>query len=432
MDLRNRNALVVGLGKSGMAAARLLLREGANVAVADAKPIDSLRPALEALGNNVQFAGAPRPEVYSGRDLIVKSPGVPRAALEGAHRGAEVIGEAELAFRFLREPVIGVTGTNGKSTTTALTGHLLTTAGWRVFAGGNLGTALCERVLAGNELDVTVCELSSFQLEDLVQFRCRAAAVLNITPDHTDRYRSMSEYAAAKACIFERQKQGDLAVLNGGDSYCRKMKTMPGARRAEFDSSMIVKGGIEVDGRSYALRAKTLRGSHNAENALAALLLTAHLGAEAEALQRGLDSYPGLPHRLEPVRTLRGVEYVNDSKATNVDSVEKSLSAFERDVLLIMGGRGKGTSYAPLRALLKNRVKAIFTVGEDAAKIEEELGCVAPATPCGDISIALERAHAQARPGDVVLLSPACASYDQFKNFEERGERFKQLVRSLT
>jgi UDP-N-acetylmuramoylalanine--D-glutamate ligase len=179
------------------------------------------------------------------------------------------------------------------------------------------------------------------------------------------------------------------------------------------------------------LRAKTLRGSHNAENAMAALLLARHLGAPPEALQRGLDSYPGLPHRLEPVRTLAGVEYVNDSKATNVDSVEKSLSAFPSDVLLIMGGRGKGAPYAPLRALFPGRVKALFTVGEDAPRIEAELGDLAPVLRAGDISIAIERAHARARPGDVVLLSPACASYDQFKNFEERGERFKALVRSL-
>ena len=422
-----RTALVVGLGKSGVAAAKLLVREGARVAAVDSKPAESLQAALGALGNAVEFLGAPRPEAYAGRDLIVKSPGVPQAALAGAGAGTEVIGEIELGYRYLREPVIGITGTNGKSTTTALTGHLLRVAGKRVFAGGNLGTPLCERVLDGDELDVTVCELSSFQLEDVKTLRCHAAAVLNVTPDHLDRYASIEHYSAAKARIFERQAPGDLAVLNGGDPWCRKMTVPAGVMRVEFKS-----GPVEFLGVEYALSAKTLRGSHNAENASAAVMLVSPFGLSPEQIQAGLDTYPGLPHRLEPVLTQGGVEYVNDSKATNVDSVEKSLSAFPANVLLIMGGRGKGSPYAPLRPLFKGRVKELFTIGEDASRIEAELGDLQPTHPCGGLEKALGLAHDRARTGDVVLLSPACASYDQFKNFEERGERFKALVRSLT
>src|SRR5207302_4250412 len=216
-------------------------------------------------------------------------------------------------------------------------------------------------------------------------------------------------------------RPGDLAVLNGGDPWCRKMPTQPGVERREFSRP-----------EGFELRAKTLRGTHNAENAAAALLLAQHFDASRESLQRGLDTYPGLPHRLEPVRTLRGVEYVNDSKATNVDSVEKSLSAFESGVVLMMGGRGKGAPYGPLRPLLQGRVKALFTIGEDARRIEEELGDLAPVTSCGDLATALARAHSLARDAEIVLLSPACASYDQFKNFEDRGERFKELVGRLS
>jgi UDP-N-acetylmuramoylalanine--D-glutamate ligase len=431
MELKGRNALVVGLGKSGLGAVRLLAREGARVAVTDAKGEQALRAQLSGLPVERAFLGGLADEAFAGRDLVVVSPGVPlsTAPIAAARdRGAEVIGEAELAFRFLREPVVGITGTNGKSTTTALTGHLLATAGLRVFTGGNLGTALSERVLQGGALDASVVELSSFQLEAVRDFRCAAAAVLNVTPDHLDRYPSLQAYADAKARIFERQRAGDLAALNGEDERCRRMPTQPGVRRAEFAT----RTPAVADGVEYALRAKALRGLHNAQNATAALLLARHLGASPEALQRGLDSYPGLPHRLEPVRTLNGVEYVNDSKATNVDSVEKSLSAFEHDVLLLMGGRGKGAPYAPLRALLQGRVKALFTLGEDAPRIEDELGDLLRVERCGDLPTALSRAHAQARPGDVVLLSPACASYDQFRNFEERGERFKELVRSLS
>ena len=413
MKLAGRHALVLGLGKSGMGAARLLGARGASVVGADDKDV--------AAGFEVRRVA---PESLRGIDLVVVSPGVPLTLpifAEARNRSLEVIGEVELAARFIEEPILGITGTNGKSTTTALCGHLLSTAGLRVFVGGNLGTALSERVLAGGPLDATVCELSSYQLESIAQLRCAAATVLNVTPDHLDRYPSMEAYAAAKQRIFENQRAGDLAALNAADPRVAAMRTNPGVRRKMFDPRS----------DPLELRAKTLRGAHNKENALAASLLARHLGIADDAVALGLDTYPGLPHRLEPVRMLEGVEWINDSKATNVDSVEKSLSAFESGVHIIMGGRGKGAPYAPLRDLIRARVKSILTVGEDADKIAAELGDAAPVHACGTLATAVAKAREIARPGDTVVLSPACASYDQFRNFEDRGEQFKALVRGL-
>ncbi|MFL5429862.1 MAG: UDP-N-acetylmuramoyl-L-alanine--D-glutamate ligase [Myxococcales bacterium] len=444
MRLAGRKALVVGLGKSGVAAVRLLADRGARVAVADDKKAGDLAPTLEGLPVSELFAGGLSEAAFRDRDLVVASPGVPPSLpllAQARARGIEVIGEVELASRFIEEPIAGITGTNGKSTTTALTAHLLTRSGFSVFAGGNLGDALSNRVLRGGRLDATVCELSSYQLEGIVSLRCAAATVLNVTPDHIERHPSLESYAKAKERIFLNQREGDAAALNVADSRVAAMRTNPGVARREFDPRFPRASGapayrtgprtLSVHGESYELRAATLRGAHNAENALAALLLATHFGARREALQEGLDSYPGLPHRLEPVRTLDGVEWINDSKATNVDSVEKSLSAFERGVVLIMGGKGKGAPYAPLRSLFKGRVEALLTIGEDAERIEQELGDLVPTTSCKDLLRACTEARRIARSGSVVLLSPACASYDQFKNFEDRGERFKEIVRRI-
>ena len=419
MKLEGRHALVVGLGKSGDAAARLLRARGAQVIGADDK--------------DVPFEGELRrvaPGALRGIDLVVASPGVPLSLpvfAEARSRRIELIGEVELASRFIEEPIVGITGTNGKSTTTALCGHLLATAGLRVFTGGNLGTALSNRVLAGESLDATVCELSSYQLESIVSLRCAAATVLNVTPDHLDRYPSLEAYAAAKQRIFENQRAGDTAAINRADARVRAMKTNAGVHRAPFDA----REPLSIEGVELGLHAATLRGVHNRENAFAACLLARHFGVPLEALQKGLDTYPGLPHRLEPVRKLNGVEWINDSKATNVDSVEKSLSAFPSNVHIIMGGRGKGAPYAPLRELMRGRVRTILTIGEDAKAIASELQGVAEIEACAVLATAVRRARERARPGDVVLLSPACASYDQFRNFEDRGDQFKALVRGL-
>jgi UDP-N-acetylmuramoylalanine--D-glutamate ligase len=388
MNLNGRTALVVGMGKSGQAAARLLRAKGARVFGADDK-VSGQRPVVA--------------QSLDGVDLVVASPGIPLDKpifVEARKRGIELLGEVELASRFIGEPIVGITGTNGKSTTTALCGHLLATAGLRVFTGGNLGNALSNRVVDQDKLDVTVCELSSYQLESIQTFRCAAATVLNVTPDHLDRYASLDEYAKAKARIFENQRQGDRAVLNAADARVREMKTNPGVERVLIDpraqsAAAATNEPAARDPRAPAaltLRAPTLRGAHNLENALAAAALVKHFGVKGDVLQRGLDSYPGLPHRLEPVRTLNGIEWINDSKATNVDSVEKSLTAFPGNVLLILGGRGKGAPYAPLRPLVKERVKAILTIGEDASKVAAELGDLKPLHACETLPNAVRKA----------------------------------------
>ena len=438
MNLQGRHALVVGLGKSGTAAAALLRAQGASVVGADDANVafDGLVPGGPLEVRKVT------PAALRGVDLVVASPGVPLSLpifSEARSRGLQILGEVELAARFIDEPILGITGTNGKSTTTALCGHILATAGLRVFVGGNLGNALSNRVVQGGKLDATVCELSSYQLEGITSLRCSTATVLNVTPDHLDRYPSLDAYAAAKARIFENQRQGDSAVINVADARVAALPTNPGVRRRTFDprgpsdadGAWPVKSKIRVGAALLNLTAPTLRGVHNVENALAACLLARHLGIGAEALQKGLDTYPGLPHRLEPVRVFDGVEWINDSKATNVDSVEKSLSAFESEVILILGGRGKGAPYAPLREPIRAKVKALLTIGEEAETIAAELSGTAPLTACGDLVAAVAKARELARSGDTVLLSPACASYDQFKNFEDRGDQFKALVRRL-
>ena len=380
---------------------------------------------------------------------MVVSPGVPLTlpAIAAARRaGVPVVGEVELAWRLLDEvPVVAITGTNGKSTTTALTGRLFQ-EDRAAFVGGNLGTPLSELLLSGTRVDVAVVELSSFQLEGIERFRPRVGAILNVTPDHLDRYPGMAEYAAAKARIFANQQPGDAAVANERDpaalaaarSTRGEVVTFgfgPRAPMAARDDGEVVRWtGPTGEPERYRIRSRALRGRHNRENAMAAVACARMMGVPGMAVQRGLDGFPGLPHRLELVSDRGGVEWVNDSKATNVDSTVVGLSAFPAgtpSVVLLLGGRGKKAPYAPLRPLLPGRVKALLTLGEDAPAIERELGDLVPTESCGDLSTAVSRAARLAVPGDVVLLSPACASYDQFRSYEERGETFRRLASSV-
>jgi UDP-N-acetylmuramoylalanine--D-glutamate ligase len=455
-DVRGQRVLVVGLAKSGVSAAKLLHARGARVTVTDRRAATELHAQLEALGTAAQYAlGGHDESDFTGADLVVVSPGVPLALPEiGAARrqGVPVIGEVELAWRFLaptRLPFVGITGTNGKSTTTALTGALLQ-QDRRAFVGGNLGTPACDLVLAGRTVDVAVLELSSFQLEAVDRFRPRVAAILNVTPDHLDRYRDLEEYAAAKARLFANQQPRDFSVANVRDA---RAMAMAGASRASrwtfgFGEPARESARCPGDGASgeivitpptgpaerHQLRSRALRGRHNRENAMAAVLCARLLGVPPARIQAGLDEFPGLPHRLEVVSERGGVEWVNDSKGTNVDSTHVALQAFPADrphVVLVMGGRGKKAPYAPLRPLFTQRVKALLTIGEDAPAIERELGDACPTESAVTLAEAVRRAAALAAPGDVVLLSPACASYDQFRNYEERGEAFRRFVEEL-
>ncbi len=455
-DLRGKKVTVVGLARSGVAAARLCAREGAQVTATDRRSAADLSAQVAAIGPGVRLAlgGHDRAD-FEGADLVVASPGVPLYIEEIAAaraRGVPVWAEVELGARFLGStPVVAITGTNGKSTTTALTGALFARHR-RTFAGGNLGTPLCHHVLSGERADAVVLELSSFQIEGIEQLHPRVAAILNVTPDHLDRYADVDAYAAAKARVFALQQPRDFALANARDDRARAMAA---ASRAELwtfgfgePSSRTVRDrdGAETDGcelwltppsgtgERFVLSNRALRGRHNRENAMAAVACARLLGVPGDAVQKGLDAFPGLPHRLELVSEARSVEWVNDSKATNVDSTAVGLSAFPAGlprVILIMGGRGKGAPYAPLRPLFGGRVKALLTIGEDAPRIEAELGDLSPTQVCGALGEAIHRAAGIAAAGDVVLLSPACASYDQFRNYEERGESFRRHVSEL-
>jgi UDP-N-acetylmuramoylalanine--D-glutamate ligase len=455
-DVRGRRVLVVGLAKSGVSAAKLLHARGARVTVTDRRPATELRPQIEALGEAAQYAlGGHDERDFTAADLVVVSPGVPLALpeLAAARRHAvPVLGEVELAWRFLadaRLPFVAITGTNGKSTTTALTGALFAQHR-RAFVGGNLGTPASDLVLDGRAVDVAILELSSFQLEAVDRFRPRVAAILNVTPDHLDRYRDLEDYAAAKARLFMNQQPGDFSVANVRDDRAMAMAGASRASRFTFGFGEPARESARCpdDGASaeialtpsagpverYQLRSRALRGRHNRENAMAAVLCARLLDVPPGHIQTGLDEFPGLPHRLEVVSERGGVEWVNDSKGTNVDSTQVALQAFPADrprIVLVMGGRGKQAPYAPLRPLFANRVKALLTIGEDAPAVERELADACPTERAVTLAAAVRRAAALASPGDVVLLSPACASYDQFKNYEERGEAFRQLVKEL-
>jgi len=455
--LQGRKVTVVGLAKSGVAAARLCAREGARVTVTDRRPEAELAgplAALDGVASRRALGGHDRAD-FEGADLVVVSPGVPLALPEIAlarARGVPVWGEVELAARFLPgTPVVAVTGTNGKSTTTALAGTLFSRER-RTFTGGNLGTPLAEHVLSGAAADVLVLELSSFQIEGILSLRPKVAAILNVTPDHLDRYRDVEDYAAAKARLFGFQEPGDVAVANARDDRAMAMAAATRGDRFTFGFGPPAPASVRDPGgepgpsgaellfsplpgtgapEHYLVRSRALRGRHNRENAMAAVLCARLMGVPGDAIQAGLDAFPGLPHRLELVAERSGVEWVNDSKATNVDSTLVGLSAFPPGparLVLIMGGRGKGAPYAPLRPLFEGRVKALLTIGEDAPRVEAELGDLCPTEGCRTLAGAVRRATGLVRAGDVVLLSPACASYDQFRSYEERGDAFRRLA----
>jgi UDP-N-acetylmuramoylalanine--D-glutamate ligase len=454
VDLGGKQVSVLGAGKSGLAASELLLSRGAKVTLRDERPAEQLGAgALDARGVVVQ-GGAPLGDVDLGRpDLVVVSPGVPlrlRSIVRARERGVPIWGEIELAARFLPAGalVLGITGTNGKSTTTALLGALCQAGGLDPFVGGNLGTPLSRAVLDPPRRTY-VLELSSYQLEGMDTVRVHGAAVLNLTPDHLDRHDGLEGYAAAKARIFRSQEPGDVAVVNADDRWTLGMldavrggrfgfTLRPGLPTPAGLSGMAepVEGGFQLGfaGLRFRVASQALRGGHNLANAMAATLLAFHAGVGRDALQSGLDAFPGLPHRLESIRTLDGVEWVNDSKATNVDAVLTALAAFPsgQRLWLIAGGKGKGAPYRPLVEASVGKVAGVLTLGQDGPLLEAEFSPVLPVHPCETLDRAVARARGLARPGDVVLLSPACASFDQFRNFEHRGDTFRALVEALT
>ncbi len=449
MDLGGKSVVVIGTKRSGRAAVELLVKQGAQVWAFDTQPLGPEdRKGFDALGVPVLLQTAENLEA-ARPDLIVLSPAVPYdipMLVDAQERGTPVIGEVELASYFLKGPIIGITGSNGKTTTTALTGHLLASCGLAAQVGGNIGTAVTAMIDSSKDDRWNVLELSSFQLETVTHFRARIAVCLNVTPDHLDRHHTFEQYSAAKAHLFETQKPGDLAVLNWDDATCRDFAKRTPAEVNWFSitgpapSGMHLRGDeIFWNGRPFLRRSQIpLRGLHNVENVMAASSVAHLAGVSLDALAAAVQTFPGVEHRIEFVRSLHGVDYFNDSKATNVDATLKAIEAFEGGIWLILGGKDKGSDYRPLRKLLKAKAKGVLLIGAPppypyaaAPLIRSALDGAVPLFDCGTLAGALHHAREHSSPGDTVLLAPACASFDQFANFEERGRAFKQLVAEL-
>jgi UDP-N-acetylmuramoylalanine--D-glutamate ligase len=448
-SLAGRRAAVVGLARSGVAAARLLRAAGADVTGTDAKPLDALGPEaaeLQALGVRL-LTGAVAADACAAAALVVVSPGVPvnHPALAAARaRGARVIGELELGWRAMEAETFAITGTNGKTTTTALTGALLAEQPRPVLVAGNIGTPLAAHALAFPADGLAVVEVSSFQLETTETFHPRVAAVLNVTPDHLDRHGTLAAYLDAKARIFANQTAADCAVLNADDEATRGLAPRTRAHVVWFSRLRALDHGVFVrDGRVAAqlnghveeigpVAEIFLRGAHNVENVLAATACALWAGIAPETIRRGIGKFRGVAHRIEFVRDVRGAHYYNDSKGTNVASTLKALESFNEPIVLIAGGKGKGQDFAPLTAAARRRVRHAIVIGEDGPALGAALRAAGVGvTAAASMDAAVEAARGLAGPGDVVLLSPACASFDMFDNFEHRGDVFKALVNRL-
>jgi UDP-N-acetylmuramoylalanine--D-glutamate ligase len=449
MELNGKRVLVVGLGRSGVASALFLKSQSARVTVSDAKTEEQLREEIPVLldhGIAVETGGHGE-RTFQNQDLIVVSPGVPADAepiMQARALGQDVIGEIELASEFLQGSIVAITGSNGKTTTTSLTGEILSAGGLKTLVGGNIGTPAISLVARSTAETVTVLEVSSFQLETIRTFRPKIAVVLNVTPDHLDRHRTFDAYVDAKARIFENQQAEDFAVLNADDPTCVELAGRTRAqvfwfsRKREIEQGAFVRQGRIVFQRSgfeqdvMRVEEVPLKGSHNLENVLAGVCAGILMGCDPEQIRNAVRDFKSVEHRLEYVATVQGVEYYNDSKATNVDATIKALESFPANIHLILGGKDKGSDYSVLNDLLRERVKCVYTIGAAAEKISSQIRGAASISPAGTIEAAVKQASASAQPGDVVLLAPACASFDQFQNYEHRGRVFKELVRALT
>ncbi len=449
MELRGKKILVVGLARTGMAVVRFLAGRGAEIKVSEAKSASDMAESRRALseipitwelgGHTLLF--------FLDADLIVVSPGVPMdlKPLAGAReRGIPVLSEIELSARFLTRPLIAVTGTNGKTTTTTLIGEMLRAAGKRVFVGGNIGNPLIEFVAGPRREEIVAAEISSFQLEAVDTFRPHVSVLLNITEDHLDRYAAYGDYIAAKRNIFRNQGKGDFAVLNMDDPLVLPLAHGLLPRVFFFSARQPVAAGCFLRGGSIVYRSPDgapeefplsrlkIRGAHNLENLMAAVAVARICGCPQNAVQRVMDEFSGLEHRLEWVRKIDGITFFNDSKGTNVGSVVKSLMSFSKPVLLIAGGRDKQGDYGPLKDLVANRVKGMALIGEAQERIFSALGGLTETVRAKTLEEAVAWAFSRASSGDVVLLSPACSSYDMFANYQERGRRFKEAVHRLS
>jgi UDP-N-acetylmuramoylalanine--D-glutamate ligase len=448
MELENKNILVVGVGVTGLAAARFLKTRGACVTVTDIASkaeLGDVVTEIKAMGIRLEF-GDHRTKTFTEADLIVLSPGVSDSlpSLQGARdKGIPILGEVELASRFIREPIIAVTGTNGKTTTTTLLGEMLKASGFTVFVGGNIGTPLIRYVEKGEKAQMIVAEVSSFQLDTIETFRPKIGVLLNITEDHLDRYADFKEYANAKGRIFDNQKTTDTAVLNGADADVMRISKNVRSRKWFFNAPSMIQAGATIDANRIVCHVGTRQdlhieramvkiwGHHNAENVAAASLATLAAEGNMGGIQTAIKRFRGLPHRMEYVATKHRIRFFNDSKATNIDAVKKALCAFKEPVILIMGGRDKGGNFKALKTHIQRHVKKLVLMGEAASTIEAVLGNVTHTKTVATMHRAILTAREAASPGEVVLLSPGCTSFDQYGNYEERGEDFCNIVHSL-
>ncbi|MDO3378828.1 UDP-N-acetylmuramoyl-L-alanine--D-glutamate ligase [Geoalkalibacter halelectricus] len=440
-----KNVVIVGAGRTGLALVGFFLRQGARLTVSDRREAERI-PSLELLtqAGVALDLGGHSAQVLCQADLVVVSPGVPLdqpALAAAAERGVPILGEIEIARRALHAPLVAVTGTNGKSTTTTLLGEIYRAWGKKTFVGGNLGLPLIEATRE-KDWDWLVAELSSFQLEAVVDFRPDYALLLNISEDHLDRYPDMAAYIAAKARIFARQRRTDVAVLNHEDSQTLAAAAATRARKVFFSSARVLDEGMGFDGQDlvwrmggqearFAVAEMQLRGLHNIENAMAALIPPLLAGCPPQLAWDAVCGFSGLPHRMVPVRSLDGVTWYNDSKATNVGSVVKSLAGLKAPVTLIAGGKDKGGDYAPLIPLVKERVAHLILIGEAGDRIDRVLGACTHTLRAADMEAAVRLARELTPRGGTVLLSPACSSFDMFRDFEERGEVFAAAVAKL-
>ena len=463
MKLVGKKILVVGLGRTGLATARFLHQQGAQVRVSDTASEKELGDAvniLRELGVRTEI-GPHRAASFQNADLIVVSPGVSHTIdpiAQANARGVPVIGEVELASRFIKEPIVAVTGTNGKTTTTELLGQMLKNSDLKVFVGGNIGYPLIEYVAKGEAAQIVLAEISSFQLDTIAVFRPRVSVLLNITADHLDRYPNFEAYADSKFRIFKNQQAEDVAVLNGDDPLIRLKTKGLKSRRLFFPSIEANEQGAVLNGKKIILNLNKLKriqsdiqnpnpkiqnrehldiskihlqGRHNFENAAAASLAALAAGATLEGIQNTLNHFKGLAHRLEHVATIKAVQYFNDSKATNVAGVARALECFSKPVLLIMAGRDTGSDFKALEGLIRRHVKTLIVMGEAAASIRSALGPLMPTTVATSMAGAVTTAYQNADPQDVVLLSPGCASFDWYRNYAERGDDFRAAVEKI-
>jgi len=463
MELLQRNIVVVGLGVTGVAVARFLKNRGAAVMVTDMASESDLGPRVQEfqeLGIPLELGGH-RPEIFNKADLIVLSPGVShtiKPVLQARDQGVPVMGEIELAARYIRQPVVAVTGTNGKTTTTELLGDMLERSGLKVFVGGNIGNPLIDYAGGKQEADVIVAEISSFQLDTIETFKPHIGVLLNITADHLDRYPDFEAYAASKIRLFENQQANDIAVLNGSDPLVRSLTENMKSRKLIYPNPKADEEGALLDNYHITLHSDSLigkaakiqnpkseirnqlsldlssfklAGRHNLENACAAGLAALAAGGQPDAIQGTLNQYRGSAHRMEYVETIGDIDFYNDSKATNVDAVMRAVECFDKPVVLIMGGMDKGGNFKELRDVVSRHVNKLVVMGQAADLIRTALEDTVPTVRQTSMADAVKQAYQDSSPGGVVLLSPGCASFDMYGNYAQRGNDFKESVANL-